>query len=456
MSAPKDDLKHAGENRTQNLVELLNKWVTPGVIVVMVVVSIVAASLLSQLVHESYGIDSSVLSDGGKIAVMGGGGTWAGPLYQSLMSLASWNIMSQGYNTSFALLGSGAGRTAFFANQLLFAGSDNDYNAAQSTQLLPATLDPNSLSASSYPTAYPHLGTVMFPSLVGALAIAYNLPNVQNQVVMSGAVLAQVFLRNVTNWSDSSIQALNPTLTLPNATILLVVRGEASGTTEIFTRFLSASSTDFASAVGFSQVPGWIAPYYSARTASDMLVMVNNLAYTVGYVPMDSIQASILAGYKVQIASLINPAGNIVTPSISTVSSAIDGAPITYSKHMFQLIFNSPGNNSYPLSLFTFVIMREHYYWFDNSSSTSRQKSDCGPVRTLLKFWKGVLNGADQIALQTALGWIPLTATTRDLANQLLSTITCHRVPVLQSASADASMLNLLSGTVACLQLLVI
>lgn len=204
-------------------------------------------------------------------------------------------------------------------------------------------------------------GLLHIPESIGAVALVYNLPNIPSGLQLSGEVIADIFLGTITNWTDPAITEINlliPT-DLPPIAITTVHRCDSSGTTDVFTRYLSNVSLKWNSTVGFGTSVNWLGS--NAITASgnaNVASIVNQTKYTIGYVEL---------AYALQnnmtMASIENPAGygNYVAPSLYSTTKAVQSVASTLpagNQSWYNVsLFNAPNPEAYPIVSFTYLLV---------------------------------------------------------------------------------------------------
>ena len=233
--------------------------------------------------------------------------------------------------------GSGAGINALKANTADFAGSDAPLSASERAST------PNAL----------HI-----PETIGAVTIAYNLPGIATGLRLNGTVIADIFRGNITTWNDPAIQQLNPTKTLPDKDINVVHRSDGSGTTFVFTGYLSAVSSTWAYYLWSKQISllaSWLRT--TSRVTPELQATVEGTAYAIGYVEL-----AYAIENTMKIAAVQNPAGNYVTPTLATTTAAAQsvasaGLPAGDASWTSVNILNASGDNSYPIVSFSYILV---------------------------------------------------------------------------------------------------
>jgi phosphate ABC transporter phosphate-binding protein len=192
------------------------------------------------------------------------------------------------------------------------------------------------------------------PLAMGAIAVAYNLPGVDKQLNFTGPVLADIFLGNITRWNDPKLQDINPGVGLPNREIATIHRADASGSTAIFTEFLSKHSDDWkARKLGAGTTVNWPVGVGENQTAG-VAGAITKSQGSIGYVELFYALQN-----KIPFGAVQNKEGQFIAPSLESVSAA--GAAKVEAKDVrtdlrYSLV-DAPGKNSYPLSGTTWAVL---------------------------------------------------------------------------------------------------
>jgi phosphate transport system substrate-binding protein len=191
------------------------------------------------------------------------------------------------------------------------------------------------------------------PTVLGAVCITYNVPELTQPLELTGDLIADMFAGKITSWNDSRIAALNPGAKLPNRNIVVVHRAEASGTTYIFSDYLSAVSSSWKSAPGKGKELSWPTGI-GAKGNDGVTGQVRQTPGAIGYVELAYARQN-----KLPTASVRNAAGQFVQPSIDAVTAAAAGVasklPPTTDYRIS--IVNAPGAQAYPISSFTWMLV---------------------------------------------------------------------------------------------------
>jgi phosphate transport system substrate-binding protein len=190
-----------------------------------------------------------------------------------------------------------------------------------------------------------------FPTVLGADVPTYNLPEVSKELRFSGDTLAAIFLGQVKKWNDGKIKADNPGVNLPDADITVVHRSEASGTTFIWTDFLSKVSSDWKSKVGAGAAVQWPVGL-GGKGNEGVSGLVKQTPHSIGYVEL--IYA---VSQKMAYGNVKNAAGNYVKANLASVTEAAAGAAKNMPDDFRVSITNAPGKGAYPISSFTWLLI---------------------------------------------------------------------------------------------------
>jgi phosphate transport system substrate-binding protein len=187
--------------------------------------------------------------------------------------------------------------------------------------------------------------------LIGIVPI-YNLPDVHQQLRLSGEVLAEIFLGNVKTWNAPSIAKLNPDVTLPSLSIQVINRPAGKGSNYVFSEFLSKVSSKFRAQVGVSPSPKWPVGEPAERS-SDMADKVKNNPGSIGYVEY---QYAVKNG--ISQAAVLNPSGRFVTASNESMAAACKAAEAPRWNSFSASLSNASGADSFPITSFTWIYVR--------------------------------------------------------------------------------------------------
>lgn len=238
------------------------------------------------------------------------------------------------------------------------------------------------------------------PVVAGAVAITYNLPG-GPKLKFDGAILAGIYLGEITKWNDPKIAALNSGAKLPDASIIVVHRSDGSGTSFIFTDYLSTVSKDWATKVGKSTSVNWPAGV-GGKGNEGVAGQVKQLPGAIGYVELAYAEQN-----KLPVAELKNVAGKFVAPSPESVSKAMATATIP-DDFRFSMV-NAPGDESYPIAGASWVLLYE-------------KQADAKKGKILVNFLKWCVTEGQKTSPQ--LDYAPLPDSVQQRESKLLETVT--------------------------------
>jgi phosphate transport system substrate-binding protein len=329
------------------------------------------------------------------VSILGAGATFPAPLIQKWT--VEYNALYPWITINYNPIGSGGGIQQITQKTVDFGASDAPLSDAQ---LSNAT------------------GLVLMPETLGGVAITYDLQpyGISNSTAINftGDVLAQIYMGKITQWNDPAIQALNPNLQLPKATITAVHRSDGSGTTYAFTDYLSAVNPDWKSTVGRSTSVTWpvdkTATGIGAKGNAGVAGTVANTPGSIGYV--DVIYA---AGKSLGIGAVKNAAGNFVVPNLQTIANAAASATGTPDPKDLRLhIVNAAGDQSYPIATYTYILL---YKEMSNQPSMTKSKSEA-----LVKFLWWAIHDGQKYAPDLIYAPLPQNIVSAD--EQLLTSLT--------------------------------
>ncbi len=268
----------------------------------------------------------------GTLNLNGQGSTFIQPLMAKWAFLYSHTVDKK-TAINYQGTGSGAGIKAFTAGLVDFAGTDAFMTDAQEKAAGGDVL---------------HIAAAL-----GPVAITYNLPNFSASLKLDGPTLAQIYMGKITNWNDKAIATLNPGVTLPSQAIAVAHRADGSGTSFIFTNYLTAVSSDWKANVGAGTTVNWPTGQ-GAKGTPGVAQYVKTTPGGVGYVEL-----SYALSNNLPVLAIKNKAGNYVVPSTAGAAADAAGAG-TLPADLRALIVNADGKDSYPITGFTWVLVHQH------------------------------------------------------------------------------------------------
>jgi phosphate transport system substrate-binding protein len=213
------------------------------------------------------------------------------------------------------------------------------------------------------------------PTVLGAVIITYNLEGVTQPLRFSPEVIADIFLGKIKKWNDPKIVADNPGVTLPSSDITVVHRSDSSGTSAVFTDYLSKVSAEWKEKVGAGTSPSWPTGH-GGKGNEGVTGQVKNTPNTLGYVEL-----AYAVQNKLPVAQIKNASGNFITPSIDAVTAAASGSLATTPDDLRVSITNAAGADAYPISSYTYILVY-------------KAQKDAAKGKALVDFlWWGIHDG---------------------------------------------------------------
>ena len=252
---------------------------------------------------------------------------------------------------------------------------------------------------------------VHIPTCMGAVVMAYNLPGVKD-LKLSGEIVADIYLGKIKKWNDPRIVAINPGVTLPGGDIHPIYRSDGSGTTFVFSDYLSKVSPEFNEKVGRDKSLKWPAGI-AAKSNPGVAGTIGQTEGSIGYVGSEYSFAQ-----NIPAAQLQNQAGNFVAPTTESISAAAAGELPADTRTM---ITNSADANAYPIACFTWIVI----YKDQNYNGRSQQQ---GAATVKMLDW---LTNPEAQAMTTQIHYSPLPASAVQNAKAILKSVTYNGQSVL-------------------------
>jgi len=336
-------------------------------------------------VAAALAVSGAVLAD--KLLINGAGATFPFPLYSKWFS--QYNKLHPDIQINYQSIGSGGGIKQITERTVDFGASDAPFSDEQ-------------LQKAS--------GVQHIPTVMGAVVIVWNLPGVQ-QLRIAPETLAAIYLGKVTKWNDAALKNDNPTAKLPDTAITVAHRSDGSGTTNIFTDYLSKVSPDWKSGPGKGTSVNWPAGL-GGKGNEGVTGLVKQTEGAVGYVELAYANQN-----KLPTAELKSHDGQWVKASLESVSAAAAKAAIPEDYRVS--ITDQPGDGAYPTAAFTYLLVY-------------RDQQDAAKGSALLNFiWWAVHDGQKEAA---ALDYAPLPKPVVEKVEQTLKRMTVNGKPVLASS----------------------
>src|SRR5215831_17255831 len=265
--------------------------------------------------------------------ITGAGATFPNPIYSKWFD--AYHKLFPNIQINYQSLGSGAGIKQITDGTVDFGASDGPMTEEQLKEF--QTKNGNEI--------------LHFPTVLGAVVPIYNIPGVKEELNFSGEVLAGIFLGKITKWNDPELTKLNPNVNLPNSDIIVVHRAESSGTSYIWTDFLSKLSPDFKTKVGTSTAVNWPVGL-GGKGNEGVTGLVQQTPNSLGYVELIYAIQNKLGYGRVR-----NSSGAFVKAELASVTAAASAAAKQMPADFRVSITNAEGKDAYPISSFTWLLI---------------------------------------------------------------------------------------------------
>jgi len=367
-------------------------------VVVVAVLAIVGVGLLAASLLQG---GPSGTAPGFRGQLQGAGATFPYPFYSKLA--AEYSKVVPGVQVNYNSIGSGGGIRQFTDKTVDFGASDAPLTEAQYSGVE---------------------GVLHVPMVIGGVVAAYNVPGLSSGLRLTGDVLARIFLGEITSWGDQDIRSLNPSLDLPDKPIVVVHRSDGSGTTFVWTQYLSTVSEAWASRVGASTSVNW--PVGLGGSGNNGVAgLIQQNPYSIGYV-----EYTYAVLNDMTVVYLQNAAGMFVPPTAEAFSAAAEAASLSLPRGdqswsqvsiVRALANDTRAGAAYPVTSFTYVLI------YRDMSVVPGMNLD--KARALVKFlWWAIHEGQ---SYAQPLGYVPLPSSVVTLDEATLRMVTFSGEPLL-------------------------
>lgn len=287
--------------------------------------------------------------------LQGSGASFPKPIYEKWVN--EYGKVNQTVKIDYQATGSGAGQKALLAKTADFGASDDPMS------------DDDLKSAGSE--------ILHIPTVLGAVVMTYNLQGVTQPLKLSGPTISDIYLGNIKKWNDERLAKDNPGVALPDADILPVYRADSSGTSAVFTDFLSKTSPEWKEKVGMNKQPSWITGVGVGAKGNDgVMGQVKQTPNSIGYVELTFAKANTLP-----TALIRNKSGEFIEANLDTVKAAAAGSVAKMPDDLRVQITDAEGAGVYPISSYTYILVY-------------KDQSDAGKGKTLVDFlWWAIHDG---------------------------------------------------------------
>jgi len=301
--------------------------------------------------------------------ITGAGATFPAPVYTKWGEAAK---AATGIELNYQAIGSGGGQNQILNRTVDFGASD-------------APMDPAKLADGKL---------LQFPTVMGAVVIIINVPGVKaNEIKLTGELVADIFAGTITKWNDPKLTELNQGVKLPSTAIAPVHRADGSGTTFVFTSYLSSVSPAWKSKVGASTSVNWPAGA-GAKGNDGVAATTHNTRGGIGYV-----ENAYATQNRLVTTQLRNKAGQFVEPTMASFSAAAANGDWANAKNYAVNLIDQPGDKSWPIVSTTFIEL-------------PKDPKDPARSANVMKFFDWAFKNGDTIA--SGLEYIPLPETVKE------------------------------------------
>ena len=335
------------------------------------------------------GADSTAAAGSSGNMITGAGSSFDNPLFSKQFSEYD---KANNQKINYQSIGSGAGISQLTAKTVEFGASDAPMNSKQD-------------SAVSSPVVH-------IPVTEGAVVLSYNLPEVKDTLKLTPAVLAEIFLGKITKWNDPKIAADNKGVKLPATAITVAHRSDGSGTSNIFTTYLSKVSEEWNTKVGKGSSVNWPVGL-GGKGNEGVAGLIKQTPGAIGYIELAYAVQNNMAYARVQ-----NKAGNFITPSIASVTAA---ANIQIPADTKVSLTNTDAADGYPISSFSWIIIYKEQKYGDRTLDHATR---------LVKLLEWMIHDGQQYS--SALTYAPLSPAAVSAGDAVLKSVTFDGKPILQ------------------------
>ena len=272
------------------------------------------------------------LSSSAQTKLNAAGATFPYPIYSKWFS--EYHNLHSDIEINYQSIGSGGGIRQLQSGTVDFGASDMPLDDAKAKQM--------------------PMPILQLPTVLGSVVPAYNVPGVIAEIKFTPQILAGIYLGTITNWNDKAIAVANPGISLPDKSIVVLHRSDGSGTTFVWTDYLSKVSPDWKSRVGSNTSVSWPVGL-GAKGNEGVAGMIRQMEGGIGYVELIYALQN-----KITFGPVKNASGNFVKASLESTTAAAEGAKMSASDFRVS-ITNPPGKEAYPISSFTYLLIPKQW-----------------------------------------------------------------------------------------------
>jgi phosphate transport system substrate-binding protein len=302
--------------------------------------------------------------------ITGAGATFPNPIYTKWFS--EYHNLHPDIEFNYQSIGSGGGIRQVLAGTVDFGASDGPMTDAQLGEAK---------------TKIFHI-----PTVLGSVVPAYNIPGVSGEIKFTPNTLAGIYLGRITSWNDAALAKDNPGLKLPNTPIVVVHRSDGSGTTYVFTDYLSKVSQDWQSGPGKGTSVKWPLGL-GAKGNEGVAGMIRQMEGSIGYIELIYAEQN-----KIPYGTVKNGAGQFVKASLASTTAAAASAKMPSDYRVS--ITNAPGKEAYPIASFTWLLIPQH-------------NSDANKHKIIVDFLNWMVNDGQKLTQQLTYAPLPTEVATK-------------------------------------------
>jgi phosphate transport system substrate-binding protein len=307
------------------------------------------------------------LSSAAQTKLNAAGATFPYPIYSKWFN--EYHNMHSDIEINYQSIGSGGGIRQLQSGTVDFGASDMPLDDTKAKQM--------------------PMPILQLPTVLGSVVPAYNVPGISGDLKFTPQILAGIYLGTITNWNDKAIAAANPDVKLPDRSIVVLHRSDGSGTTFVFTDYLSKVSSDWKSRVGSNTSVSWPVGL-GAKGNEGVAGMIRQMEGGIGYVELIYALQN-----KIAFGPVKNAAGNFVKASLESTTAAAEGAKMSATDFRVS-ITNAPGKEAYPISSFTYLLIPRQ--WKDST----KQKAVVDFLNWMLEQGQGMVTQLNYAPLPDA------------------------------------------------------
>jgi phosphate transport system substrate-binding protein len=285
------------------------------------------------------------------------GATFPYPIYSKWFS--EYHNIHSDIEINYQSIGSGGGIRQLQSGTVDFGASDMPLDDTKAKQM--------------------PMPILQLPTVLGSVVPAYNVPGISGDIKFTPQVLAGIYLGTITNWTDKAIAAANPSATLPDKGIVVIHRADGSGTTFVWTDYLSKVSPEWKSRVGEPNTAVHWPVGFGAKGNEGVAGMIRQMEGGIGYVELIYALQN-----KITFGPVKNASGNFVKASLESTTAAAAGAKMSATDFRVS-ITNAPGKDAYPISSFTYLLIPKQ--WKDST----KQKAVVDFLNWMLEQGQGMV-----------------------------------------------------------------